>query len=116
MTDKLEEEINLYDKIIVKNYNDLSLAEQFEKGAVVKVDDELTILKQQLAIAVEALEFYEHKKHIIETIKEFIKTPPSVYIGYTIYEWNDPVKHGCLSVEDGSIAKQAHQKIKELEK
>ena len=47
MTDKLEEEINVYDKIIVKNYNTLSLAEQFEKGVVVKVDDELAILKQQ---------------------------------------------------------------------
>ena len=55
MSDKLEKEINLYDKIIVKNYNTLSLAEQFEKGVVVKVDDELAILKQQLTIAVEQL-------------------------------------------------------------
>lgn len=62
MSDKLEEEINLYDKIIVKNYNNLSLAEQFEKGAVVKVDDELDKVKQQLAIAVSYLDVISELK------------------------------------------------------
>ena len=58
MTDKLEKEINLYSKIIVKNYNDLSLAEQFEKGVVVKVDDELAKVKRQLDIACNTLALY----------------------------------------------------------
>lgn len=86
MSNKIEQEVNLYDKIIVKNYSDLSLAEQFEKGAVVKVDDELAIARQQLAIAVEALELYKNLRG-----------------------------DGTLTNYE-SIAEQALQQIKELEK
>ena len=95
MNDKIEQESNLYDKIIVKNYNNLSLAEQFEKGAVVKVDDENTKLKQQLAIAIEALKQYADDN-----------------------EWMDDLGYGyCNKFPEGSdIAQQALQKIKELNK
>ena len=85
MSDEVKQEINLYDKIIVKNYENLSLAGQFEKGYVIKVDDELERVKQQLAIAVEGLEhfsecedwndpdFYVDKKEIADLADDYLK-------------------------------------------
>lgn len=97
---------NLYDKIIVKNYSDLSLAEQFEKGAVVKVDDELAKVKQQLKIAVKALGKYANKNnwqnHYTIDLNDW-------ELELTVF--NDG------EVDDGEFyAQEALQQIKDLEK
>lgn len=72
------------------------MSKEFEKGAVVKVDDELSKVKQQLAIAVEALEKYSDLNNWIE-----------VCDGKCTFE--------SISGTEDHLAQDVIQKIKELE-
>lgn len=77
------------------------MSKEFEKGAVVKVDDELSKVKQQLAIAVAALEEYASEDNWEDCHAGFL---------------DSPIDYGCYGYYGFQEAQEALQKIKELEK
>lgn len=85
-------------KMTQKNYEAIKIYNQKEK--IFELKGQIQILKQQLAIAVEALKLYAYKQ--ITTTEEICEEMMEVTYPY--------------SNDDGEAAQEALQKIEELEK